>query len=129
VIAYPHTQIGGDAIAGGIVYRGAAIPALEGTLLFGDISTGHVWYADMKDVLSADDGNPTTIAPLHELDAGLRNLVTETFHARGGGDVLPGNAAVAGRGRVDLRFADDSAGNVYVITKSDGMIRRVTGVR
>jgi len=28
-----------------------------------------------------------------------------------------------------VRFADDSAGNVYVITKSDGMIRRVTGVR
>ena len=129
VIAYPHTQIGGDAIAGGIVYRGTTIPALAGKLLFGDISTGHVWYADMKDVLSADDGNPTTIAAMHELDAGLRNLVTETFHARGGGDVLPGNAAVAGRGRVDLRFADDSAGNVYVITKSDGMIRRVTGVR
>jgi mono/diheme cytochrome c family protein len=130
VIAYPHTAIGGDAIAGGVVYRGTRIPSLKGTLLFGDISTGRVWYADMKDVLGADDGNPTTIAKMHELDAGLRRLCEDTFHARGGrGDTLPGNAAVAGRGRVDVRFADDSAGNLYVITKSDGMIRQVTSVR
>jgi hypothetical protein len=130
VIAYPHTSIGGDAIAGGFIYRGNRIPALKGKLLFGDITTGHVWYADMKDVRSADDGNPTTLAPMHELDAGLRRLVEETFHARGGrGDALPGAAAVSGRGRVDVRFAEDSAGELYLMTKSDGMIRQVVGVR
>ena len=84
----------------------------------------------MKDVLSADDGNPTTLAPLHELDANLRRIVEETFRARGGrGDVLPGAAAVSGRGRVDVRFAEDSAGELYLLTKSDGMIRQVVGVR
>ena len=51
VIAYPHTASGGDAIAGGVIYRGSRIPALKGKLLFGDITTGHVWYADMADVL------------------------------------------------------------------------------
>jgi hypothetical protein len=30
---------------------------------------------------------------------------------------------------VDLRFAEDSAGELYVLTKSDGMIRQVVGVR
>ena len=45
------------------------------------------------------------------------------------GDALPGAAAVSGRGRVDLRFAEDSAGELYVMTKSDGMIRQVVGVR
>jgi mono/diheme cytochrome c family protein len=130
VIAYPHTNIGGDAIAGGVIYRGTRIPALKGKLVFGDITTGRVWYADMKDVLSADDGNPTTIAPMHELDAGLRRLVEETFRARGGrGDALPGAAAVSGRGRVDVRFAEDNAGELYLLTKSDGMIRQVVGVR
>ena len=84
----------------------------------------------MKDVLAADDGNPTTLAPLHELDGGLRRIAEATYHQRGGrNETLAGNAAVAGRGRVDLRFAQDSAGNLYVITKSDGMIRQVTGVR
>ena len=130
VIAYPHSNLGGDAIAGGLIYRGNRIPALKDTLVFGDITTGRVWYSNMKDVLSADDGNPTTLAPMHELDAGLRRLVEETFRARGGrGEALPGAAAVAGRGRVDVRFAQDNAGELYLLTKSDGMIRRVVGVR
>jgi glucose/arabinose dehydrogenase/mono/diheme cytochrome c family protein len=130
VIAYPHTAIGGDAIAGGVIYHGSRLPALKGKLVFGDITTGHIWYADMNDVLAADDGKAETLAPMHELDGNLRTIVLDTFHARGGrGDVLPGAAAVAGRGRVDLRFAEDSDGELYVLTKSDGMIRRVVGMR
>jgi mono/diheme cytochrome c family protein len=130
VIAYPHTNSGGDAIAGGFIYRGTRVPALKGKLLFGDITTGRIWYAEMADVLRADDGDPATLAPIHELDTGLRRLVEESFRARGGqGDALPGAAAVSGRGRVDVRFAEDSAGELYLLTKSDGMIRQVVGVR
>jgi mono/diheme cytochrome c family protein len=130
VIAYPHTSIGGDAIAGGVIYRGHKVPALKDKLLFGDITTGHVWYADIKDVLSADDGNPATLATMHEVDADLRRLVSEKFRTRGGvGDALPGAGAVSGRGRVDLRFAEDSNGELYILTKSDGMIRQVVGFK
>jgi mono/diheme cytochrome c family protein len=129
VIAYPHTSSGGDAIAGGFIYRGTRIPALKGKLLFGDITTGRIWYAEMADVLRADDGDPTTLAPIHELDTGLRRVVEETFHVRGGQGALPGAAAVSGRGRVDVRFAEDRAGELYLLTKSDGMIRQVVGVR
>jgi mono/diheme cytochrome c family protein len=130
VIAYPHQARGGDAIAGGFIYRGRRIPALQGKLVLGDISTGHLWYADMEDVLRADDGQPTTIAALHEIDAGLRRLVEETYRARGGrGETLPGAAAVSGRGRVDLRFAEAADGELYILTKSDGMIRQVVGFK
>jgi hypothetical protein len=84
----------------------------------------------MADVLRADDGNPSTIAPIHEIDAGLRRLVEETYRTRGGrGDELPGAAAISGRGRVDMRFAEDNAGELYILTKSDGMIRQVIGFR
>jgi hypothetical protein len=84
----------------------------------------------MTDVLAASDGDPTTVAPIHELDTGLRRLVEETFRARGGrGDALPGAAGVSGRGRVDVRFAVDNAGELYLLTKSDGMIRQVVGFR
>jgi Glucose / Sorbosone dehydrogenase len=130
VIAYPHTNSGGDAIANGFVYRGSRIPALRGKLLFGDITTGRIWYAEWADVLRADDGNPATLAPIHEVDAGLRRLAEETFRARGGrGEMLPGAAAVSGKGRVDVRFAEDNAGELYLLTKSDGMIRQVVGIR
>jgi glucose/arabinose dehydrogenase len=130
VIAYPHTSVGGDAIANGFVYHGSRIPTLKGKLLLGDITTGRVWYTDWEDVLRADDDNPTTLAPLHEVDAGLRRLVEDAFHARGGrGDDLPGAAAVAGRGRVDMRFGEDNDGELYILTKSDGMIRQVVGFK
>lgn len=130
VIAYPHTAIGGDAIANGFVYRGRRIPALEGKLLFGDIASGRLWYVEMADLRRADDDDPATLAPLHEVDGGIRQLTEATFRARGGrGDTLPGAAAVAGRGRVDMRFAEDHDGELYLLTKSDGMIRQVVGFR
>jgi mono/diheme cytochrome c family protein/glucose/arabinose dehydrogenase len=130
VIAYPHTSIGGDAIAGGFIYRGNRIPDLKDKLVFADITTGRVWYADLADVRRADDGNPATLAATHAVEAGLRRLVEETFRARGGrGDALPGAAAVSGRGRVDVRFAEDEAGELYVLTKSDGVIRQVVGFK
>jgi mono/diheme cytochrome c family protein len=131
VIQYPHSrESGGDAIANGFVYRGKLIPALRDKLVFGDITTGRIWYANRADVLAADDGNATTVAPIYEMDAGLRRITEETYRERGGkGQALPGMGAIAGRGRVDLRFAVDNDGELYILTKSDGMIRKVVGAR
>jgi hypothetical protein len=103
---------------------------LQGSLVFGDITTGRIWYADMKDVLAADDGNPLTLAPLHELGTRLRALSEEAYRRRGGqGNGLPGRGAIAGSGRVDMRLAEDSDGELYVLTKGDGMIRELRSVR
>ncbi len=131
VAAYPHTPAaGGDAIANGFVYRGKRIPALQGKLVFGDITTGRIWYADMKEVVAADDDNPHTLAPLHELDASLRQLSEQTYRRRGGpSDSLPGRGAIAGSGRVDIRLAEDNDGELYVLTKGDGMIREFLSVK
>ena len=130
VVEYPHTKPdGGDAIAGGFVYRGPKFPALQGKLVYGDISTGRIWYADLADVLAADDGKAATLAIPHEITTDLRRLADETYHARGGrGQALPGSAGVAGP-RVDMRFAVDADGEIYILTKSDGVIRRVVAVR
>ena len=131
VIQYPHTAAsGGDAIAGGFIYRGNKLPALRDKLVFGDITTGRMWYAERADVLAADDGNAATVAEIHEIDTGLRRIVEEAYRARGGrGEALPGTAVVSGRGRVDFRFAVDLDGEVYILTKSDGMIRTVVGAK
>jgi hypothetical protein len=146
VILYPHAEGGGDAIAGGFVYRGKALPALRGKYIFGDISTGRVWYADYKEMLAADDGNPATLAAIHEAqitwddpndapDTGKRTyptmspIVQAAYHARGGKDPdLPGRAIVSGAGRADIRFALDAAGELYILSKSDGVIRAVTAI-
>jgi glucose/arabinose dehydrogenase len=130
VVEYRHARDTGDAIAGGFVYRGTLVPALRDTLVFGDITSGRIWYARRADVLAADDGDPMTVAPFTEIDAGLRRLTEAAYRARGGmGDSLPGRGAMAGDGRVDLRFAVDNDGELYLLTKSDGMIRKVVGAR
>ncbi len=144
VLAYGHGAGGGDAIAGGFVYRGKAVPQLAGKFIFGDISTGRLWYANFSDMLAADDGIARTMAEIRELrvcwddpadspDRGrqlfptLRPIVEAGYRSRGG-KALPGTATVAGSGRVDLRFGRDRSGELYLISKSDGMIRAVTGV-
>jgi hypothetical protein len=69
------------------------------------------------------------------------DLVSEQFHARGGSNniVLPGGAPATnpgkvdpygvlyGGGRADIRLAQGGDGELYVISKSDGMIRRIVG--
>ena len=130
VIQYPHNRdSGGDAIANGFVYRGKLVPALRDKLVFGDITTGRIWYANRAEVLAADDGNPTTLAPIYEMDAGLRRLTEETYRARGGkGEALPGMGAHGGpRPRGPSICAVDNDGELYILTKSDGMIRKVVG--
>jgi len=140
VIEYPHTVAGGDAIAGGFVYRGKALPALKGKYIFGDISTGRIWYADYKEMLAADDTNPASLAAMHDVhlkwnppgEAAGREypsafpVVLAAYKARGGVDPdLPGQSTVSGPGRADIRFAVDADGELYLLSKVDGMIRAV----
>jgi hypothetical protein len=143
VIQYGHVDGGGDAIGSGFLYRGKAIPALVGKYIFTDISTGRVWYADYKEMLAADDGDPRTMAAMHEVrmrwtdpsaKAGAVPSLYDTmfpiaevaYHLRGGkARVLPGGAPVSGEGRADAHVAVDAAGELYLFTKTDGMIRIV----
>jgi len=138
VVQYGHVQGGGDAISSGYVYRGKAIPALRGKFIFGDISTGNIWYVDYQDLVAADDGNPDTFAPMHpvkirwtkpggasEVYGSMAPITKTVYHERGGkGEGLPGTAKVAG-GRSDIHFCVDSSGELYILSKSDGMIRAV----
>jgi hypothetical protein len=144
VLSYGHGPAGGDAIAGGFVYRGTAVPQLSGKFIFGDISTGRLWYSNFSDMRAADDGVARTVAEMRELnvwwddpadspDRGrqlyptLRPIVEAGYRSRGGKQ-LPGTATVSGSGRVDLRFGSDRSGELYLMSKSDGMIRMVTAV-
>jgi hypothetical protein len=54
--------------------------------------------------------------------------ITEiAYHARGGKEPgLPGRAVISG-GRSDIHFCMDNEGELYILSKSDGMIRVVVG--
>jgi hypothetical protein len=135
VLQYGHDLAhGGDAIGSGFVYTGKAIPALRGKYLFTDLTTGRLWYANYRDMLAADDGKPDTLAPITEVKVtwnkelfdSMFPIVLKTYHARGGkSPLLPTPQEVANRGRADVRFSIDAAGELYLYSKGDGMIRKV----
>jgi hypothetical protein len=138
VVQYGHVPGGGDAIGSGFLYAGKLIPVLRGKYVFTDISTGRIWYADYNEMLAADDGDPRTMAERHDIRIGWEKQVYDTmfpialtaFHARGGkSPTLPGRALVSGVGRADANLAVDAAGELYVFTKSDGMIRALIAGR
>jgi len=136
VVQYGHVKTGGDAIGDGFLYRGTLVPALRGKYIFTDIATGRIWYADYAEMLAADDGNPKTMATLHEVRVrwhghqydSMLPIATAAYHERGGKNPeLTGFNSMTGKGRADAHIAVDGQGELYVFTKSDGMIRAVTG--
>jgi hypothetical protein len=51
------------------------------------------------------------------------------YHERGGlATHLPGRSLVSGDGRADAHVAVDGSGELYIFSKTDGVIRVVTGV-
>ena len=64
VAQYSHSL--GNAVTGGYVYRGSAVPALRGWYLFADFASGHVWAqkgpGGTKQVLPGADGKVAQIA-------------------------------------------------------------------
>ena len=146
VIQYAHDLKGGDAIGSGYLYSGKLIPELRGKYVFGDITTGRFWYADYKEMLAVDgDGKPETTAKYYDItfvwdnphdspDAGKQPYdsmfpINEfTYHHRGGKEErLAARQKVANHGRADARLAVDGSGELYIYSKSDGMIRQVVG--
>jgi glucose/arabinose dehydrogenase len=68
-VTYPHTG-GRCAIVGGYVYRGAALPALEGTYVYGDFCTGGI------SGVVVEDGVITSTMPDLGVDVGPFSLLS-----------------------------------------------------
>jgi glucose/arabinose dehydrogenase len=109
---YSCTADSGHAISGGVVYRGRGIPALFGKYVFGDLVDGRILYTETSEMTRAAG----TRAPIHEMsvmDSDGRKV---------------GMSDLAGDTRVDLRFGTNEAGDLYLLSKANGKIWKVTGV-
>jgi glucose/arabinose dehydrogenase len=101
---------------GGLVYRGNAVPQLNGKLLFGDMPSGEIFHVSadnpprggqdpIRRLLFTTDGNNTPRP--------LLAIVQEKNKAQG---KTPAT-------RTDMRFYPGAAGRIYVLNKADGVIR------
>jgi len=142
LLQYPHMQGGGDAISSGYPYRGKSLPALADKYLLADLSTGNLWWVEYRKMLAADVSKPQTTVPLNpvkiswtrpgstaaEVYGSMYPITELVYHQRGGtAKNLPGFAKVPNGGRSDIHLWSDSKGDLYITSKSDGMIRKVVG--
>ncbi|GAA4411868.1 hypothetical protein GCM10023187_38270 [Nibrella viscosa] len=106
VAEYDHDE--GNAISGGFVYTGTAIPELADKYIFGDIVNGRVFYVDSRQLKLGEQ------ATVQELDIQLNGAVTDF-------------RTLSGSKKTDLRFGQGLNQDLYLFTKADGAIYKVVG--
>lgn len=103
---YDHSD--GTAVTGGYVYRGP-LEVLRGKYVFGDIVNGRLFFMNFGAEL-----NDHAIYEIKMVRAGAPTTIKALAHAE----------------RAHLRIGyDERTGDLFVLTKDDGMIRRVSAAR
>ena len=106
----------GTRIVGGFVYRGRNVPELRGKYVFGDLVTGRIFYTEEREMRRGG-----RVAPIYELmvydETGRRTTLRE----------LSADGVLGPDDRVDLRFGRDADGELYVLSKANGKIWKITG--
>lgn len=102
---YDHSE--GNAIMGGFVYERSDMPLLKGKYIFGDIVTGKLYFVE-NDSLKIDQQSE-----IHSLGVQFEGKSTDLR-------TMNNNA------KVSLRFGMDGKGQLYILTKSDGKVYKVT---
>ncbi len=106
VASYDHDT--GFAVVGGFVYRGDALPALDGLYVFGDVVNGRIFST-----VASQMRRGATEAPISELRVADRAGNPVTMRD------------LAGNDRVDFRLGRDTDGELYVLSKANGRIWRI----
>jgi len=107
VAQYDHDE--GNAISGGFVYRGKNIPQLQGKYIFGDIVSGRLFY------IEADKLKEGQQESIHEIELMAGGQLTDW-------------RSLCGHQRVDLRFGLGANQELYMFTKADGKLWKVSGL-
>jgi hypothetical protein len=120
VAMYDHDE--GRAISNGFAYRGA-IEALRGKFVFGDVQAGRLFAADLAALVAADDGVPSTVAPIEEIqlfvrdaDGNRRDVTFTELVAETKGESVP---------RADMHLSRTADGEILLTSRQDGTIRQL----
>ena len=107
IAQYDHDE--GNAISGGFPFEGN-IPQLKNKYIFGDIVSGRVFYINTKEI---ESGKQTQIL---ELELSFNGALS-TFKN------------ITASLKTDLRFGLGASKELYLFTKADGKIWKVTGCK
>ena len=118
--AYPVAQYDHDeglAVGGGFVYRGSRVPALADKYLFTDFPRGRLFAIDADGLVA---GQPAAILEVRLTFDGVERELADV--AGYPNTYRPGL-------RVDSRLGIDHDGELYLLTKGDGWIRKLAATQ
>ena len=118
VAIYDHNE--GRAISGGFAYHGQ-IEALRGKFVFGDLQRGRVFAADLDALMAADDGIPSTVALIEEVQLFVRDEDGDPVYVSFRELIELANGTTAPR--ADLHMSQTHDGEIFLTSRQDGMIR------
>ena len=105
-----------SAATGLVVYRDDAIPQLTNLVLFGDSPSGEIFYVDADDL---PDGGQESIRRVLLHRQGDTKTLLQVIQEK---NVAQGRTPTD---RADLRFGYGPDGQVFLLNKHDGVIRRL----
>ena len=117
---HKHTQAveEGHALATGFVYEGSEIASLQGKYVFADLISGRLFAVDVDGLTP---GAPAEFEEVRLTFDGVEHpLLDVVGYANPFESWHDANAK-----RVDVRLAVDHDGELYILTKGDGWIRRL----
>ena len=118
VAIYDHSE--GQAITAGFTYHGR-VAALRGKFVFGDLVRGRLFAADVAAMKAADDGVPSTVAPVEEIQLYVRNENGDRVYVSFGELIERVNGTTTAR--ADMHLSRSRDGEILVTSRQDGMIR------
>jgi glucose/arabinose dehydrogenase len=106
VAMYDHDE--GFAIAGGFVYGSDRIPGLKDMFLASDIRSGKLF-----------------LVPADNLEPGTTSVFQRWYLRNASNIILDPFQMVGSSNRTDLRIGQDHFGQIYILTKQDGIVRKL----
>ena len=104
------------AITGVVVYRHDAIPQLENAVLFGELVSGEVFYFPADDL---PEGGQEAIRRVRFKHRGETKTLLQMIQEK---NIAQGREPAK---RADMRFGTGPEGQVFLLNKRDGTIRRI----
>ena len=104
------------AITGVVVYRHDAIPQLENAVLFGELVSGEVFYFPADDLPA---GGQEAIRRVRFKQRGETKTLLQMIREK---NIAQGREPIV---RADMRFGTGPEGQIFLINKRDGIIRRL----
>ena len=118
VLHYPVAQYDHDegfATGGGFAYAGSAVPELRGKFVFTELARGRLFHMETEDL---DSGETASVGEVRIIIDGRERELADVAG-------IPDTYRAGAIPRVGLRLAVDSEGELYLLTKGDGWVRRV----